>query len=217
MLQIAIDNISKKFKQNILFKDANLSIEKGSITGIIGANGVGKSVLFKLISGIYRADSGSIFIRGKEIGKDFDFPPDMGIFIDSPGFVPLFSGFKNLKMLSDIRGIISDNDIRKTMTLVGLNPSDTTAVKNYSLGMRQKLGIAQAIMENQDILLLDEPFNALDAESHQHMHQLVRELKQQKKTILLTSHNSSDIMELCDDIYKIEDRQLKPYDRTLLA
>lgn len=217
MPKIVVDNVSKKFGNNMLFCNANLLVEEGSVVGIVGANGIGKSVLFKMISGIYRVDKGRILVRDKEIGKDFDFPPDMGIFIDSPGFVSLFSGFKNLKMLSDIKGIISDDDIKNTMKLVGLDPTNSTPVKNYSLGMKQKLGIAQAIMENQDILLFDEPFNALDADSHQQMRILVKELKQKKKTILLTSHNNNDISELCDDIYKIEGLQIKTYDRSLLS
>ena len=217
MPQIVIDNVSKRFGNNVLFSNASLSIEKGSVVGIVGANGIGKSVLFKMISGIYHVDEGHILIRGKEIGKDFDFPPDMAIFIDSPGFVKLFSGFKNLKMLSDIRGIISEDDIKDAMKLVGLDPTNSTPVKNYSLGMKQKLGIAQAIMEDQDILLFDEPFNALDSESHQQMRKLVRELKQKEKTILLTSHNNSDILELCDDIYKIEDQRIEPCSRSLLS
>ncbi len=216
MPQIVVDNISKKFGKNVIFKGASLSIEKGCIVGIVGANGVGKSVLFKLISGIYRVDSGHIFVHNKEIGKAFDFPPNMGIFIDSPGFVQIFSGFKNLKMLAEIKGIISDNDIREAMTLVGLDPSNNTPVRNYSLGMKQKLGIAQAIMENQDLLLFDEPFNALDVESHQNMRKLAQRLKQDQKTILLTSHNNSDILELCDYIYKIEDQHIEPCDRALL-
>lgn len=211
MNDIVIENIVKYFGKKKIFDEANLSVQKGTIVGIIGENGVGKSVLFKMISGIYRPDSGNIFIRGDKIGDRFDFPPDMGVFIDNPGFVPLFSGLKNLKMLADIKGAISEHEIAETMELVGLDPGNKTPVKNYSLGMKQKLGIAQSIMENQDILLLDEPFNALDEHSHQRMRELLSEMRNKKKTILLTSHNMDDIFSLCDSVYKIDNYKIVEY------
>ncbi len=147
---------------------------------------------------------------GKRIGEDFDFPPDMGVLIDAPGFIPLYSGYKNLKFLADIQGKIGDSNIRRAMELVGLDSSDGTTVKSYSLGMKQKLGIAQAIMEGQDILLLDEPFNALDQDSHVRMISLVRELKASGRTVLLTSHNAGDLEALCDRIYHIADGGIQP-------
>lgn len=205
MEQLYCENVSKSFKGKRIFHHACLHADKGTITGIVGANGIGKSVLFKLISGIYRVDEGSIFVRGKRIGDGFDFPSDMGIFIDSPGFIPLYSGFKNLKLLADIRNLVSKQDIRNAMARVGLDADDKTRVVNYSLGMKQKLGIAQAIMENQDILLLDEPFNALDEMSHDQMIELLKKLKGEGRTILLTSHNYGDILTLCDFVYKIQD------------
>ena len=208
MKQLYCENISKAFRGKQIFLHANLHADKGTITGIVGANGVGKSVLFKLISGIYRVDEGNIFVCGKRIGDGFDFPPDMGVFIDSPGFIPLYSGFKNLKLLADIRSLVSSQDIRNAMARVGLDADDKTRVVNYSLGMKQKLGIAQAIMENQDILLLDEPFNALDEMSHAKMIELLKTLKEEGKTIILTSHNFGDILTLCDFVYKIQDAKI---------
>lgn len=208
MEQLYCENISKSFGSKQIFHHASLRADEGTITGIVGTNGVGKSVLFKLISGIYRVDEGSIFVRGKRIGDGFDFPPDMGVFIDSPGFIPLYSGFKNLKLLADIKNNVSNQDIRNAMDRVGLDADDKTRVVNYSLGMKQKLGIAQAIMENQDILLLDEPFNALDEMSHAKMIELLKKLKEEGKTILFTSHNFGDILTLCDFVYKIQDTKI---------
>lgn len=205
---IEIQNVTKSFKSHILFSKVSLSIKKGSIVGFVGQNGSGKSVLFKLISGIYRPDNGSIRVKGKEIGKDCDFPENIGILIDSPGFVDIYTGFQNLKYLAAIKNLIDDEKIKNTMMLVGLNSESRTKVKNYSLGMKQKLAIAQAIMEDQDILLLDEPFNALDEESHKRMLALVKCLQKNGKTILITSHNCEDIEYLCDTIYTIIDRQV---------
>ena len=199
MQQILVDHISKSFGDTVIFRNTSLTIQKGHVVGIIGANGSGKSVLFKMISGLYRPDSGEIYVRGERIGDRFDFPPNVGVFIDAPGFIQIFSGFKNLRMLADIKGTTSDEAIRDAMNLVGLESSCKTLVKNYSLGMKQKLGIAQAIMESQDILLLDEPFNALDESSHRRMCNVIKELKDKSTTILLTSHNMADILELCDE------------------
>ena len=146
MQQILVDHISKSFGDTVIFRNTSLTIQKGHVVGIIGANGSGKSVLFKMISGLYRPDSGEIYVRGERIGDRFDFPPNVGVFIDAPGFIQIFSGFKNLRMLADIKGTTSDEAIRDAMNLVGLESSCKTLVRNYSLGMKQKLGIAQAII-----------------------------------------------------------------------
>lgn len=207
---IQLDHVSKRFAHKILFDDVILRISEGTIVGFKGANGCGKSVLFKIISGLYRPDSGDVYVRGKKIGDDFDYPPDMGIFINAPGFIPVYSGFKNLKCLADIRGKIDSKKICAAMDKVGLNPNDKTPVKNYSLGMKQKLGIAQAFMEDQSILLLDEPFNALDQESHLQMLDCLRELRNLGKTILITSHNADDLDTLCNTTYLIQDSKIFP-------
>ncbi len=205
---IEFRNVSKAFKSNLLFSKVDFSIEKGSVVGFVGQNGSGKSVLFKLISGIYRPDDGSITVRGKELGKDCDFPENMGVLIDSPGFVGIYTGFQNLKYLAAIKNVIGDEKIKQALEIVGLDSDSKTRVKNYSLGMRQKLAIAQAIMEDQDILLLDEPFNALDEESHKKMLALVKSLQNAGKTVLITSHNYEDIEYLCDTVYVIKDKQV---------
>ncbi len=207
---IKLEHITKRFQRKVLFRDVSLTVETGAVVGFRGENGCGKSVLLKIISGLYRPDSGEVFARGKRIGEDLDFPPDMGVFIDAPGFIPLYSGYKNLKFLADIQGKIGDGDIRRAMELVGLDSTDRTPVKSYSLGMKQKLGIAQAIMEGQDILLLDEPFNALDQDSHARMISLVRDLRSSGRTVLLTSHNAGDLEALCDRIYHIASGGIQP-------
>ena len=198
MQQILVDHISKSFGDTVIFRNTSLTIQKGHVVGIIGANGSGKSVLFKMISGLYRPDSGEIYVRGERIGDRFDFPPNVGVFIDAPGFIQIFSGFKNLRMLADIKGTTSDEAIRDAMNLVGLESSCKTLVKNYSLGMKQKLGIAQAIMESQDILLLDEPFNALDESSHRRMCNVIKELKGTEIVELVDDDIDSVIKELGD-------------------
>lgn len=205
---IKIVNVSKSFKNNVIFNNINLSIKKGEIVGLFGFNGSGKSVLFKLISGIYRADSGEIFVNDKKVGIDIDFPDNLGISVDSPGFIDVASGFKNLKYLADIKNIITYDDIKNIMLKVGLDPSNKTLVKNYSLGMKQKLALAQAIMEDQEIILLDEPFNALDSVSYEKLINIIYELKENNKTIILTSHNNPDMYKLCDNIYEISNKKV---------
>lgn len=205
---IKLRNVSKSFGQNKILSKANLIIEKGETAGIIGQNGTGKSVLFKLICGICRPDEGEIYINGELLGKKHDFPDRIGIFIDGPGFIDFYTGYRNLKFLAEIQGIIGDKEIRQAMSKVGLDPHDKTLVKNYSLGMKQKLGIAQALMEDPDILLLDEPFNALDQQSHERMIGLLKEMKNAGKTILLTSHNKDDIEMVCDKKYQIENQKI---------
>lgn len=197
-------NVSKSFRGEPLFHDVNLSIYAGEVVGLIGRNGCGKSVLFKLMAGIYRPDSGEIFVRGEKLGETADFPENMGLMVDSPGFIDVCTGFQNLQYLASIRGKIDDEAITAAMELVGLNPANKTHVKNYSLGMKQKLAIAQAIMEDQDILLLDEPFNALDEEIHEKILTLITQLRDEGKTILLTSHNSDDIDAVCSRKYQIK-------------
>lgn len=205
---IQLVNVSKSFKGTPLLENVNLQIREGEIVGFVGHNGSGKSVLFKLISGIYRPDSGKVIVRGQELGGKSDFPENMGILIDSPGFIDIYTGFQNLKYLASIRNKIDDAAIKKYMNLVGLAPENKTRVKNYSLGMKQKLAIAQAIMEDQDILLLDEPFNALDEGSHIKMLDLMLDLQKEGKTILLTSHNLGDIESVCQRRYQIQDHTL---------
>lgn len=202
---IEVKNISKSFKNMQVLKDVSLEIEEGTICGLVGLNGSGKTVLMKAICGFLIPETGKVFVKGKEIGKDCDFPENVGAIIENPGFSQFISGFKNLKNLASIQKKIDDDKIRETMRLVGLDPDSKKWVSKYSLGMRQRLGIAQAIMEDQDILILDEPMNGLDKRGVSDVRKILLELKEQGKTIILASHNMSDIEILCDKVYEMDD------------
>lgn len=205
---IDVVNVSKKFGSETVVNDVSLSLDKGKIYGIIGRNGSGKTVLFKMIIGFLRPSSGKIFVDGLEIGKDTDFAKETGIIIETPGFLGGLSGYKNLEYLASINNKIGKAEIREYMGKVGLDPDNRKKVRKYSLGMRQRLGIAQAIMENPHILILDEPMNGLDKQGVEDMRTLFLNLKKQGVTILLASHNREDIDILCDKVYEIDDGYL---------
>ncbi|KOR90173.1 ABC transporter ATP-binding protein [Paenibacillus solani] len=204
MAEIIVEGVSKAFHGIPVLSNIHLEVEQGSTIGIVGANGSGKSVLFKIICGFIAPNQGRVYIRGKQLGTELDFPENVGVFINSPGYIGIYSGFKNLKFLADINRRIGSTEIKEAMKLVGLDPELKTHVANYSLGMKQKLGIAQAIMEGQDILVLDEPFNALDYQTYNDMKEIIRGLKAENKTMLLTSHNYDDLESLCDTLYIIQ-------------
>lgn len=201
---IEIKNIDLTLQKNKILKGVSVSFERGKIHGLIGRNGSGKTMLMKCICGFVKPTNGEIFVDGKRIGKDCDFPESAGIIIETPGFIPYYSGFKNLKLLADLRGKISKNDIRKIMEQVGLDPNLKRHVRKYSLGMRQRLGLAQAIMENPDLLVLDEPMNGLDKDGVNDMRQYLLDLKAQGKTILIASHSVEDIDILCDTVCEMD-------------
>lgn len=201
---IEVKNVSKSFKNAQVLKSVSLEVEEGTICGLVGLNGSGKTVLMKAICGFLIPDEGEVLVRGKRIGKDCDFPENVGAIIENPGFSQFVSGFKNLKNLASIQNKIDDEKIRDTMRLVGLDPDSKKWVSKYSLGMRQRLGIAQAIMEDQDILILDEPMNGLDKQGVVDVRKILLDLKEQGKTIILASHNMSDIDILCDKVYEMD-------------
>ena len=201
---ISISELNLTLQKNEILKDISVHFERGKIHGLIGRNGSGKTMLMKCICGFVKPTSGEISVDGKRIGKDCDFPKNTGIIIESPGFIPYYSGYKNLKLLADLRGKISRDDIRKTMEQVGLEPDLKRHVRKYSLGMRQRLGLAQAIMENPDLLVLDEPMNGLDKDGVADMRQYLLDLKEQGKTILIASHSAEDIEVLCDTVYEMD-------------
>ncbi len=205
---IEVNQVSKYFSRRPVLKDVSLSVEAGSAVGIVGSNGSGKSVLFQTVCGFLTPDGGTIKIRGELLGKRRDFSDNVGVLINSPGFISLNTGFQNLKYLAGIRGVIGERQIRAAMQKVGLDPEDRTKVEQYSLGMKQKLGLAQAIMEGQDILILDEPFNALDYKTHNDVKEILRVLQAEGKTMLLTSHNYEDLEALCNQIYVLDDGKL---------
>lgn len=200
---ISLKNVTKKFKDAVVLNDVSAEFLPGMIHGIVGRNGCGKTIMFKCILNFMRATEGEIFVRGKQVKKDF-IPQNIGTIIESPGFLPNYSGYKNLSLLAQINGKIGKADIKNALCAVGLDPDSKKHVKKYSMGMRQRLGIAQAIMEDPDILILDEPFNGLDNTGVQDMRKLFSDLRAAGKTILLTSHNSEDIDRLCDYVYEMD-------------
>lgn len=204
MFAIETEKLCKQFGQQVVLKDISLQLEGGKIHGLVGDNGSGKSVLLKCLCGILPYDRGSIRITGKEIRPGGSKQPVLGIVIEHPSFLGSMSGWHNLKYLAGIRGIAADENIREALIRVGLSDHAKKQVKKYSLGMRQKLAIAQAMMENPDVFLLDEPFNGLDKASTAAIQALFQSLKEQGKTFLLVSHHASDINQLCDDVYEIE-------------
>lgn len=204
---ITLKNIELKLKKTCVFQNLNFSCKQGEIIGITGANGSGKSVLFKLIAGLYSPSYGEVLINGENIIPERKIPANLGALIEEPGFINYYSGFKNLQYLASIRGVVGNQEINDTLKIVGLYEQKDQKVKTYSLGMRKKLGIAQAIMENPSILLLDEPMNALDKSSVENMRTLFRKLSSEKgTTILIASHSEEDIRILCDKVYAIEDK-----------
>lgn len=197
---VEVIHVYKSFGKEQVLKDVSFSIPPGSIYGVAGNNGSGKTVLMKCICGFMKCDKGKILVNGRQVGKDVDFPDRLGIIIETPGFIPGLSGYKNLKILASLKGRIGKTEIRETLQRVGLAPDMKKPVAKYSLGMRQRLGIAQAIMENPDVLVLDEPFNGLDRWGVLEIRSLLKELKSDGKSILLASHNAQDIEELCDHV-----------------
>ncbi len=197
---IEVKNVYKSFGKEHVLTNISFSIPPGSIYGVVGNNGSGKTVLMKCICGFMKCDIGTILVNGKQVGKEIDFPDHLGIIIETPGFIPNLSGYKNLKILASLKGRIGKKEIRETIRKVGLDPDMKKPVAKYSLGMRQRLGIAQAIMENPKVLILDEPFNGLDRYGVVEIRALLKQLKAEGKSILLASHNAQDIEELCDHV-----------------
>lgn len=205
---IKVENVKKTFGDEMVLKGISCEFEKGKTHAVVGNNGSGKSVFFKCICGFIEPTEGKILVGGKEIGKDVDFPESLGLIIERPGFLPGLSGFKNLRLLANIRGLISDEQIKDTIVRVGLDPASKKGVGKYSMGMKQRLGIAQAIMENPEVLILDEPFNGLDKDGVQEIRELIMELKASGKTIFLTSHNNEDIKVLADVVWEMDGGRL---------
>ena len=201
---IRVKNASKSFRGHEVLKKVSLTCESGHIYGIIGYNGSGKTVLFKSICGLYRLDECEIWIGNKKMKRDIDMLTEAGIIIEEPSFLRNYSGFRNLDFLYRIRNRKDKEHLYEVMRKVGLDPLSKKRVCNYSLGMRQRLAIAQAIMEDQPILILDEPMNGLDKRGVLEMRRFFEELRNQGKTILMASHNKEDIDVLCDRVYEMD-------------
>jgi ABC-2 type transport system ATP-binding protein len=204
MNMIAVNNLSLTIKKKSILQSINAEFEKGKIHGLIGRNGSGKTMLMKCICGFIKPTSGEVIVREKRIGKDCDFPQSVGIIIETPGFIPYYSGYRNLKLLADLNCVISAQQVKNAMNTVGLDSELKLLVKKYSLGMRQRLGLAQAIMENPDILILDEPMNGLDKDGVSDMREYLKTFRESGKTILIASHSSEDISLLCDTVCEMD-------------
>jgi len=201
---LEIENLTKTFGTQTVISDISMTLVSGKIYGLVGRNGSGKTVLMKMILGFIKPTSGTIKVNGKQVGKEIDIPDDIGAIIETPGFLPEYSAFQNLKLMAMIRGKITNERIRETIKLVGLDPDSKKHVGKYSLGMRQRLGIAQAIMEDPQILLLDEPLNGLDNEGVEEMRNVLLKQKDQGKLIIIASHSKEDIDILCDEIFRFD-------------
>ena len=203
-IAIRVEGVYKRFGTDTVLNNVSRSFERGRIHGIVGNNGSGKTVLMKCICGFLIPTEGEVIVNGKRVGKDVDFPPGLGLIIETPGFLPNMTGVKNLEILASLNKKIGLEEIAAAIRRVGLDPLMKKPVGKYSLGMRQRLGIAQAIMEDPALLILDEPLNGLDKHGVREMRQLIKGLKEQGKTILLASHNQGDIDELCDTVCEMD-------------
>lgn len=206
---IELISVSKTIKNQVILDDVSFQLDKGGIYGFVGRNGSGKSMLFKAICGFLELDHGTVQVAGKQLGKDIDFPNSMGVIIEKPALIPYMTGMENLMLLASIRKMITKEAIKKAMELVELDPNSRKKVRAYSLGMKQRLAIAQAIMEEPDLLILDEPMNALDQQMTKRVKELLKKEQQRGCTILLCSHIAGDVEELCDQLYEIENGSVK--------
>lgn len=204
---IEVQNVTKRFKETTALKQVSVNFERGKIHGLIGRNGSGKTVLLKCICGFMMVDEGEILVDGKKV--EHRFPQDIGIILEEPGFIGSMSGFDNLKLLASVKNVITKEEIKETLRRVGLSPDDKKAVKKYSLGMRHRLGIAQAIMEKPKLLLLDEPMNGLDRKGVLEIRELLKELREEGTTIVVASHYAEDVEVLCDTVCEMDQGVLR--------
>lgn len=208
-IMVQVNHVKKAYKSNVLFTDLNFNIERGECCAIVGENGSGKSVLLKMICGLVRPDAGEITVGGEKL-ENGRFPKDIGVILDNAGFLPNETGLKNLSIIAGILRKVTKEEIEDTMRLVGLDPASKVKVGKYSLGMKQRLAIAQAIMEKPRLLILDEPFNAIDEKTVRDFQKILSRLNTQEGiTILMTSHHQEDIQGLCKNIYQIVSKELK--------
>lgn len=206
---IILEHVNKTIKKNQVLKDIDCTFKEGTIYGLYGHNGSGKTMLLRAISGLIHLDSGSIYIDGKRLHQDVSFPENTGIVIEHMALLPNYSAFDNLNILSKIKKTATEQDIKEALVRVGLDPESKKKVRKYSLGMKQRLNIAQAIFEKQKILLLDEPTNALDEDGVKLIYKLLREERNKGATILVATHHKEDLVELCDEVIKISEGTIR--------
>lgn len=200
---IRVEHYCKTIKKVTILDDVTVTFESGKVYGLKGKNGSGKTMLMRAISGLILPTSGAVYINDQQLGKEISFPPSIGMLLENPAFVNNYTGFKNLKVLASIQNRINDDKIRKAIEKVGLDPDDKRTFKKYSLGMKQRLGIAAAIMEEPDIVILDEPINALDEAGAMLIRDILSELKQKGSLIIIACHDTEELEFLSDEIYEI--------------
>ena len=203
-MKIEVKDVCKSFRKKQVLDNVNYTFSSGNIYGLSGINGVGKSVLLKIICGLYKPSSGFVLYDGVKINQDLVIKSNVRALVDTPYFFPELTGFENLKVLSKITNKINDDDINKALDIVNLTCEKDKLYGDYSLGMKQKLGIAQVIMENPEVIILDEPFNGIDSESILKIEEYLKEMKKNNKIIIITSHIANSLEKLCDTIYKME-------------
>ncbi len=201
---VILEDVTKVMRNRTILEDVSLEIPSSQIYGLGGPNGSGKSMLLRVISGLVYPTEGKVFVFGKEVGRDVEFPDKTGVLIEKPGFLTYLSGMRNLELLASIRNEIGREEIIETLKLVGLNPDDKRPVRAYSTGMIQRLGLAQALMEHPELLLLDEPTSNLDREGIAAVHNILEDLKNKGITILITSPNMEELKRICDAVFWIE-------------
>lgn len=207
-MKLTIEHLNKKIKKRDILKDINMELYSGKIYGIVGRNGSGKTMLFRAISGLMKIDSGTVEWEGKLLHKDFEVLPNLGIVLENAGLYPDKSGVQNLRYLANVHNKIKDEQIKETIRRVGLDPEDKRSFRKYSLGMKQRIVLAQALMEQPDILLLDEPTNALDEDGVKDIREIIKEERERGALIILASHNATDIELLADEVFYMKDGSL---------
>lgn len=206
---ISLQGVEKSYNRRTLFTDVNLDVQAGTAVGIQGENGSGKSVLLKVMTRFVRPDAGTVHIDQAFLSDDRVFPEGFGVLIDRPGYIPNRTGLENLMSLARIRRVVDERKVRATMALLGLDPDLPQKARHYSLGMKQRLGLAQAIMEDQPVMVLDEPLNALDEETVAAVRELLRTLVAEGRTLIMTSHQREDIESICDHAYRLRRGRLE--------
>lgn len=208
MMNIKISHVSKTIKNNPVIKDISMELQSGAVYGFKGINDSGKTMLMRLISGLIRPTHGEISMNGKILGKDISFPNSIGVFLENPAFLDAYSGFNNLKLLASIKSVASDDDIRNTLLRVGLDPGSNKKYKKYSLGMKQRLGIAAAIMEKPEIVILDEPTNSLDEDGVDLVKHIVRNEKERGALVVVSCHDEGILKGMSDEVFLLEQGRL---------
>lgn len=208
MTNIVIQNLSKTIKKNVVIQDISMELQSGTVYGFKGINGSGKTMLMRLICGLIRPTQGEVSINGKVLGKDLSFPESVGVFLENPAFLGSYSGFQNLKLLASIKSVADDEAIRSALSRVGLRPDDHKKYRKYSLGMKQRLGIAAAIMENPDIVILDEPTNSLDTDGVNLVKSVIKDEKKRGALVIISCHDAELLQDLSDETFLLEQGRL---------